>query len=88
MKIKMMDPWMQIEGRKPIFIMNFSALDFFKFASRMPQIAQILVSTFKIVQESMPLDPTRYFLFFFSLAFQALVVQMYVSFLCLNQYFS
>ena len=24
-----------------IFIMNFSVLDFFKFASRMPQIAQV-----------------------------------------------
>ena len=42
---------MQIEGTKLIFIMNFSALDFFKFASRMPQIAQVkLVSTFKIFQ--------------------------------------
>ena len=39
---------MQIEGRKLIFIMNFSVLDFFIFASRMPQIAHILVSTFKI----------------------------------------
>ena len=38
---------MQIEGTKLIFIIN-SVLDFFKFASRMPQIAQILVSTFKI----------------------------------------
>ena len=28
--------------------MNFSVLDFFEFASRMPQTAQILVSTFKI----------------------------------------
>ena len=45
-----MDLWMQIEGRKLIFIMNFSVLDFFKFASRMPQIAQILVSTFKVFQ--------------------------------------
>ena len=44
----MMDLWMQIEGTKLIFIMNISVLDFFKFASRMPQIAQILVSTFKI----------------------------------------
>ena len=43
----MMDLWMQIEGRKLIFIMNFSVLDFFKFASRMPQITQILISTFK-----------------------------------------
>ena len=40
---------MQIEGTKLIFIMNFSVLDFLKFASRMPQIAQIkFVSTFKI----------------------------------------
>ena len=43
MKIKMMDLWMQLEGRKLIFIMNFSVLDFLKFASRMPKIAQILV---------------------------------------------
>ena len=28
MKIKMIDLWMQIEVRKPIFIMNFSVLDF------------------------------------------------------------
>ena len=28
-------------------IMNFSVLDFFKFASRMPQIAQILILTIK-----------------------------------------
>ena len=48
MEIKMMDLWMQTEGRKLIFIMNFSVLDFFIFASRMPQIAQILVSTFNI----------------------------------------
>ena len=41
MQIKMMDLWMQIEGTKLIFIMNFSVLHFFKFASRMPQIAQI-----------------------------------------------
>ena len=39
---------MQIEGSKLIFIMNISVLYFFKFASRMPQIAQILVLTFKI----------------------------------------
>ena len=36
--------WMQIEGTKVIFIMNFSVIDF-KFASRIPQIAQNLVST-------------------------------------------
>ena len=39
---------MQIEGTKLVFFMNFSVLDFFKFASRMHQIAQILVSTFKV----------------------------------------
>ena len=50
MKNKMMDLWMQIEGTKLMFIMNFSVLHFFKFASRMPQIAQILVSTFKILR--------------------------------------
>ena len=55
---------MQIDGTKLIFIMNISVLDFFKFASRMPQIAQILVSTFKIFRGSMPLDPHRNFLFF------------------------
>ena len=47
MKIKMMDLWMQIEGINLVFVMNFSVLHFFKSASRMPQIAQILVSTFK-----------------------------------------
>ena len=47
MKIKMMDLWMQIEGTKLMFVMNFSVLHFFKFASRTPQITQILVSTFK-----------------------------------------
>ena len=56
MKIKL-DLWMQIKGTKLIFNMNISVLDFFKFASRMPQIAQILVSTFKIFQASMPPDP-------------------------------
>ena len=56
---------MQIEVRKLIFIMNFSVLDFFKFASRMPQTAQIVVSTFKIFRGSMPPDPPRYFLIFF-----------------------
>ena len=32
---------MQFEGTKLILIMNFSVPDFFVFASRMPQIAQI-----------------------------------------------
>ena len=64
-KIKMIDLWMQIEDRKLIFIMNFSVLHFFKFASRMPQIAQILVSTYKIFGgEGMPPDPPRNFPFF------------------------
>ena len=44
----MMELWMQIEGRKLIFVMNLGVLDFFKFASRMSQILQILVSTFNI----------------------------------------
>ena len=49
---------MQIEGRKLILIMNFSVLEFFKFASRMAQIAQILVSTFINVQgEHVPGPP-------------------------------
>ena len=39
---------MQIEGTKLNIIMNFSVLDFFKFAPRMPPIEQILVSTFNI----------------------------------------
>ena len=65
MKIKMMDQWMQIEGTKLIFIKNFSVLDFFKFDSRMPQTALILVSTFKLFRGSMPPDPHRNFLFFF-----------------------
>ena len=65
MKIKMMDLWMQIEGRKLMFILNFSVLDFFKVASRMPQTAQILVSTVKIFQGSMPPDPPTYYSSFF-----------------------
>ena len=70
MKNKMMDLWMQIEGTKLIFVMNFSVLDFFKFASRMRQIAQILVSTFKIWwgeggHAPRPPNPPRNFLFFF-----------------------
>ena len=47
-KFKMMDPCMQIEGTKLISIMNFRVQDFFRFAPRMPQIAQIIVSTFNI----------------------------------------
>ena len=55
MKIKMMNLWMQIEGTNQIFIVNFSVLDFFKFASRMPQIAQN-----RLVSRT----PPRNFLFF------------------------
>ena len=39
---------MQIEGEKLMFIMNFNVLYFLKFAPRMPQNAQSLVSTFNI----------------------------------------
>ena len=46
-----MDLWKQIEGIKLIFVMNCSVLHFFKFESRMPQIAQVLVSTFKIFRQ-------------------------------------
>ena len=66
MKIKIMDLWIQIEGTKLIFIINISVLDFFKFASRMPQIAQILVSTFKISRTPLEIS------FFFLEQFQAL----------------
>ena len=59
---------MQIEGRKLIFIMNFSVLDFSKFASRMPHIAQILVSTFRFSRGACPrapIDISSFFFFFF-----------------------
>ena len=58
--MKMMDLWMQIEGTKLTFIVNFSVLDLIKFASRMSQIAHILVLIFKIFR-----IPARNFLFFF-----------------------
>ena len=46
--------------------MNFSVLDFFKFASRMLQIAQILVMTYQnFFQGACPRTPPTYFLFFF-----------------------
>ena len=53
--------------------MNISVLDFIKFASRMPQIAQILVLIFNIFRGSMPPDPPRNFLFLFHDQFQALI---------------
>ena len=74
MKIKMIDLWMQIEVRKLIFIMNFSVLDFFEFASRMPQTAQILVLTFKILRGEggecprTLLDISSFFFLFFFLS--------------------
>ena len=71
--------------RKLIFIMNFSVLDFFKFASRMPQTAQIFVWTFKIFRGSMPPDPPRYFLFFFSLAILSIWVLKFLFFSNLTQ---
>ena len=48
--------------------MKFSVLDFFKFASRMPQIEQILVSTFKIFPGASPPPSPRRFPPFVSLA--------------------
>ena len=79
MKIKMMDLWMQIEGRKLIFIMNFSVLDFFKFASRMPQITQILVSTFNIFPgehaSRNPLDISSFLFFSNSRLWIVIVIQ-------------
>ena len=36
--------------------MNFSMLDFFKFASRMPQIAQIIVLTLKNFRTSLEIS--------------------------------
>ena len=56
--------------------MSFSVIDFFKFASKMPRIVQILVSTFKIFREGrggggrgreagvIPPDPPRNVLLF------------------------
>ena len=57
---------MQIEGTKLIFVMNFSALHFFKFASRMPRITQ----TFKIFRRGghAPDSPRNFLPFFFPLA--------------------
>ena len=60
---------MQIEGTKLIFVMNFSVLHFFKFSTRMSQIAQILVLTFKIFRgggggRDAPGLPRNFFFFF------------------------
>ena len=69
---------MQIDGTKLVFVMNCCVLHFFKFTSRMPQIAQILVSTFKIFQlgkgrGGMPLDTPRNFFSILCYQFQALL---------------
>ena len=48
--------------------MNFSVLDFFKFASKIPQIALILVSTFKIFQGGACSHTPLEISFFFKLA--------------------
>ena len=53
--------------------MNINVLDFFKFASRMPQIAQ----TWKICRECMPPDPPTNFLFFFPWAIPGSDSQLY-----------
>ena len=58
---------MQIEGTKLTFFMNFSVLD----ASRMPQIAQILVLISKFSEGHAPRPPRN--LIFFSLAIPASV---------------
>ena len=71
---------LQIEGTKLIFIMNFSVLDFCKFASRMPQTAQILVSTFTNFQGGGGdggAYPGTYREFFFSLAVPGSVTAFY-----------
>ena len=66
MKNKMMD--LQVESTKLIFAMNFSVLHFLKFTSRMLQIAQILVSTFKIFpgEEACPQAHLKFPPFFIS----------------------
>ena len=49
---------MHIEGTKLIFIMNFRVLYFFKFTSRMPQVAQIFSLDFqKFLGEHAPGPP-------------------------------
>ena len=61
MKNQTVDLWMQNEGTKHIFIMNFSVIDFFKFASRMPQTAQanLGLQNFPRGAGGMPRTPPR-----------------------------
>ena len=70
MKIKMIGWWMQNEGTKLTFIMNFSVLVYSSFASRMPQIAQIVVFDFQHFPRGMPPDPLE-ISFFLSWAISA-----------------
>ena len=79
---------MQTRGTKLIFVMNFSVLDFFKFASRMPQIADFSLD-FQIFwwggHAPGPLTPYKLPLFFFHLQFQALnYVGLFQSRFCSN----
>ena len=78
--------------------MNFSVLDFFKYISRMPQIVQILVLTFKVVQGrergwgvrgvgGMLLEPPRNFIFFF-LFFFSIVIPGSGELLCQRKMFA
>ena len=65
---------MQNEGTKLMFVMNFTVLDFFKFASRMPQIAQILkFSEGGWGREACPRTPLEISSFFCSLTFSGSV---------------
>ena len=75
---------MQIEGTKLIFVMDFSVLHFFKYASRMPQIAQ----AFNIFRRrgrgggggggGMLWTPPRNFLLFFPLAIPGSVYMLFL----------
>ena len=88
----MIDLWMQIEGTKLIFVRNFSVLHFFNFASKMPQIAQILALTFIICwgegrwkggrRGACPWTPTEISSFFFHEQFPALTFRLPCSFVC------
>ena len=69
LKIKMMDLWMQIEGSKLIFVMNFSVLDFFKFGSRNASDCTDFSLDFQNFSNgACHLNPHWYFLVFFALA--------------------
>ena len=59
-----------------IFGMNFNVLDFFKFTSRIPQIAQILVSTFKIFQGGIPPNPLEISSFLLAISGSVLLIRL------------